>query len=203
MVDPNREGHPQAALEAATRIGKEGRSNKPGKGRAMSASGRSTNVYEAMPHVHPEALVVYCGDPRLQTAFVPFIENELGLAKGQYIPTVVGGGAGALAYPQRLPKEFKFMKDRFELIHRAFPSVKRAVLINHEDCIYYRLLAEKIPGFLTDDAAKLRDRPGEDLNLIAGVFDRLLSYLALRPELYYGKFADADHSKMVFNRVLV
>jgi hypothetical protein len=155
-----------------------------------------------MPTVHPEAAVVYCGDPRLQTAFVPFIENELGLAKGQYIPTVVGGGAGALAYPQRLPKEFKFMKDRLELIHRAFPSVKRAVLINHEDCIYYRLLAQKIPGFLTDPA-KLRDRPHEDMDRIADVFDRLLSHLGLKPELYYGKFSDAEHTRMIFDRVCV
>ncbi len=167
----------------------------------MSESGGSTNVYEAMPQAQPEAVVVYCGDPRLQTAFVPFIENELGLAKGRYIPMVVGGGAGALAYPERLPKEFKFMKDRFELIHRAFPSVQRAVLINHQDCIYYRLLAEKIPGFLPDPASKLRDRPGEDMGLIAGVFDRLLSHLGLRPELYYGRFIDADDSKMTFERV--
>ncbi len=169
----------------------------------MSESGGSTNVYEAMPHAHPEAVVVYCGDPRLQTAFVPFIENELGLAKGQYIPTVVGGGAGALAYPQRLPKEFKFMKDRFELIHRAFPSVKRAVLINHEDCVYYRLLAEKIPGFATGHVSKLKDRPGEDMDLIADVFHRHLSHLGLRAELYYGRFAGDDHSKMTFDRVPV
>ena len=167
----------------------------------MSESGDRTNVYEAIPQAQPEAVVVYCGDPRLQTAFVPFIENELGLAKGRYIPTVVGGGAGALAYPQRLPKEFKFMKDRFELIHRAFPSVKRAVLINHEDCIYYRLLAEKIPGFLMDGAAKLRDRPGADLSLIAGIFDRLLSHFGFQPEFYYGKFVSDDHSKMAFDHV--
>ncbi|MCX5643910.1 MAG: hypothetical protein NTZ17_04380 [Phycisphaerae bacterium] len=169
----------------------------------MSESGGSTNVYEARPKAHPEAVVVYCGDPRLQTAFEPFIEKELGLHKGQFIPLVVGGGAGVLANPERLPKEFKFMKDRFELIHRAFPSVKRAVLINHEDCIYYRLLAEKIPGFLTDPASKLRDRPGEDLDRIAGVFDRLLSHLGLRAELYYGKFTDADHTKVAFDRALV
>jgi hypothetical protein len=171
------------------------------KGRAMSESGGSTNVYEAMPHAHPEAVVVYCGDPRLQTAFVPFIENELRLPKGHYIPVVVGGGAGVLAYPQRLPKEFKFMKDRFELIHRAFPSVTRAVLINHEDCIYYRMLAEKIPGFLTDPASKLRDRPGEDMDLIADVFNRLLFHLDLKPELYYAKFASDDHTKVAFDRV--
>jgi hypothetical protein len=167
----------------------------------MSESGGKTNVYETQPHVHPEAAVVYCGDPRLQTAFVPFIENELGLAKGRYIPTIVGGGAGTLAYPERLPKEFKFMKDRLELIHRAFPSVKRAVLINHQDCIYYRLLAEKIPGFATDPVSKISDRPGEDMDRIAGVFDRLLSHLGLTAELYYGRFT-ADHSKMTFNRVL-
>jgi hypothetical protein len=169
----------------------------------MSESGRHTNVYEAMPKAHPEAVVVYCGDPRLQTAFEPFIEKELGLHKGQFIPLVVGGGAGVLANPERLPKEFKFMKDRFELIHRYFPSVKRAVLINHEDCIYYRMLAEKIPGFLTDDASKLRHRPGEDMDLIERVFNRLLSHLGLRAELYYAKFANADHSQVAFDHVLV
>jgi len=83
-----------------------------------SAFGDPANVYEAMAQVRPEAVVVYCGDPRLQTAFEPFIEKGLKLPKGQYIPLVVGGGAGVLANPERLPKEFKFMKDRFELIHR-------------------------------------------------------------------------------------
>ncbi len=173
----------------------------PGSQTRNIAFGDPTNVYEATPQVRPEAVVVYCGDPRLQTAFVPFIENELGLAKGQYIPTVVGGGAGALAYPQRLPKEFKFMKDRFELIHRAFPSVKRAVLINHEDCLYYRLLAEKIPGFLTGDAVKLRHRPGEDMDLIGEIFDRYLSHFGLKPELYYARFTTDDRSKVTFDRV--
>ena len=166
-----------------------------------NAFGDPTNVYEALPQAHPEAVVVYCGDPRLQTAFEPFIENGLGLQKGQYIPLVVGGGAGVLAYPEKLPKEFKFMKDRFELIHRAFPSVKRAVLINHEDCIYYRLLAEKIPGFLADGASKLTDRPGADLDVIAGVFDRLLSHFGFQPEFYYGRFVSEDHSKVTFDRV--
>ena len=146
----------------------------------MSEPGGATNVYEAMPHAHPEAVVVYCGDPRFQTVFEAFTEKELGLPKGQFIPLVVGGGAGVLANPERLPKEFKFMKDRFELIHRYFPSVQRVVLINHEDCIYYRMLAEKIPGFLTDRASALRNRPGEDMDLIERVFNRLLSHLGLR-----------------------
>jgi len=173
------------------------------KDRAMSEPEGNTNVYEAMPEAHPEAVVVYCGDPRFQTAFELFTERELGLQKGQFIPLVIGGGAGVLANPERLPKEFKFMKDRFELIHRYFPSIKRVVLINHEDCMYYRMLAEKIPGFLTDHMSRLRHRPGEDMDLIARIFNRLLSHLGLKAELYYARFTDADHSKIAFDRVLV
>jgi len=169
----------------------------------MSEPERATNVYEALPQAHPEAVVVYCGDPRLQTAFESFIETELGLRKGRFVPLVVGGGAGVLANPERLPKEFKFMKDRFELIHRCFPSIHRVVLINHEDCLYYRLLAEKIPGFLTGHASRLRDRPGEDLALIARVFHRLLSHLGLKVELYYARFVDGDCSKVTFDPVLI
>ena len=162
-----------------------------------------TPTYEVVRDPRPEAIVVYCDDPRFQKAFEPFIERELGLRREQFVPLVVGGGAGVLAHPERLPKEFKFMKDRFELIHKYFPSIKRVVLINHEDCIYYRMLAEKIPGFLTDCASNLRNRPGEDMDLIERVFTRLLSHLGLRIELYYAKFAGGDHSKVAFDRVRV
>jgi hypothetical protein len=41
------------------------------------------------------------------------------------------------------------------------------------------------------------------MDLIAGVFQRHLSHLGLKAELYYGRFADADRSKMMFDRVLV
>jgi hypothetical protein len=169
----------------------------------MSESGGTTNVYEALPQAHPEAIVVYCGDPRFQTAFQAFTETELGLHKGQFIPLVVGGGAGVLANPERLPKEFKFMRDRFELIHRYFPSVQRVVLINHEDCLHYRMLAEKIPGFLAGHVSALRDRPGEDMSRIAEVFNRFLSHLDLQAELYYARFAGADHDKVTFDPIVI
>ena len=52
-----------------------------------------TNVYEAMPEVAPQAVVVYCSAPRFQVAFDQFIEKELGLAKGEFIPLVIAGGA--------------------------------------------------------------------------------------------------------------
>ena len=46
-------------------------------------------IYNAVQNPTPEAIVVYCGDPRFQEAFEGFIANELKLAKGQYIPMIV------------------------------------------------------------------------------------------------------------------
>lgn len=164
--------------------------------------GAGTRVYEAMPRAHPEAIVLHCSDPRFQTAFEPFIENELGLHKGQYIPVVVGGGAGVLANPERRPKEFKFLKDRFELFHGHFASLRRLVLINHEDCLYYRLLAQEVPG-LQGHGLDSPHWPRDDLPPIAQTVHRLLPHLGWDIELYYARFAAADHSHVAFDRVLV
>ncbi len=159
------------------------------------------NVYEAMPEVAPQAVVVYCSAPRFQAAFDQFIEQELHLAKGQFIPLVIAGGAGVLAHPERLPKEFKFMRERLELFRRNYPSIKRIVLINHEDCAYYRLLAEKIPAFLRDHGDGENHRPRADLGLIGDVVNRLLAHLGLHVELYYARFADPGHTQVTFDRM--
>jgi len=67
--------------------------------------------------------------------------------KGQFMPLTIGGGAACWATRQ-LPKEFKFLKERFELYREVFPSLRRVVLINHEDCRYYEFLKSKLFGFL-------------------------------------------------------
>ena len=158
-------------------------------------------VYEAMPDAAPQAIVVYCSAPRFQMAFDQFIEKELGLAKGQFIPLVIAGGAGVLAHPERLPKEFKFMRDRFELFRKNYPSIRRIVLINHEDCAYYRMLTEKIPAFLRRHADSEHHAARDDLGPIAAIFTRLLTHLGVQVELYYARFADADHTQVTFDRV--
>jgi len=160
------------------------------------------NVYEVIPRVSPEAIVVYCCDPRFQTAFGPFVESELGLKKGQYVPLVVAGGAGVLANPDRLPNEFEFLKNRFELFHEHFASIRRLVLINHEDCAYYKTLAGKIPA-LEEYAAEPCHWPREDLTRIAQTFDRLLSHLGWGVELYYAGFTNGDRSQVAFDRIRV
>jgi hypothetical protein len=161
----------------------------------------TANVYEARPEAAPQAIVVYCSAPRFQTAFDHFIEQELGLAKGEFIPFVIAGGAGVLAHPQRLPKEFKFMRDRFELLRRTYPSVQRIVLINHEDCAYYRMLGEKLHDVLPPHADGRSTWPREDMALIGDIFTRLLAHLGVPAELYYARFADEDHTKVAFERM--
>jgi hypothetical protein len=167
----------------------------------MSEPVGTVNVYAARPEVAPEAVVVYCSDPRFQAAFDQFIEKELRLAKGEFIPLVVAGGAGVLAHPERLPKEFKFMRDRLELFVRHHSSIKRIVLINHEDCAYYRMLAEKIPAFLGHPAGGPAHRSREDMELIGVVFGRLLAHLGVQTELYYARFADPGHTQVAFDRI--
>jgi hypothetical protein len=161
-------------------------------------------IYNAVQNPRPEAIVVYCGDPRFQEAFDGFIANELKLAKGQYIPMVVGGGAGVLAHPEKLPKEFKFMKERLELYTEYFHSIRRIILINHEDCKYYNSLKERVLGFVgTHAVAVLADHAREDMPVVAQVFRRLLAHLNLPIELHYASFADPEHTKIVFDQVKV
>jgi len=160
-------------------------------------------VYEAMPEAAPQAIVVYCSTPRFQMAFEQFIERELGLSKGQFIPLVIAGGAGVLAHPERLPKEFKFMRDRFELFRKNYPSIRRIVLINHEDCAYYRMLTEKIPAFLRRHTDSEHHEARDDLGPIAAIFTRLLTHLGVQVELYYARFADADHTQVTFERISI
>jgi len=47
----------------------------------------ASKTYPALPHPEPEAIVVFCGDPRFQSAIRSFIEDELGLHEGEYLPS--------------------------------------------------------------------------------------------------------------------
>jgi hypothetical protein len=160
------------------------------------------NVYDAVRDPKPEAIVVYCSDPRFQTAFDQFIQKELGLAKGQFMPLIIGGGAGVLGHPQQLPKEFKFLKERFELYRDVFPSLRRVVLINHEDCRYYEFLKNKLFGFLGSRFVIDPEHARDDLSLVSKAFKHLLPHLGFTVEFYYARFADPAHSQIVFEKVL-
>lgn len=155
----------------------------------MSEANRP-DIYPVLKDVEPEAVVIYCSDPRFQAAFREFVEQGLALAPGNYIPLVVDGGAGVLGRPESLPKEFKFVKERLEMLKKHFASIRRVILINHEDCTYYDMLSSKLGGFIPLHL----HLPHEDMKLIYRVFARLLSHLGLNVELYYAKFVDERHT---------
>ena len=157
-------------------------------------------TYELAMDARPNAVVVYCSDPRFQAAFEQFIAKELHLARGAFVPIVIAGGGGALARPHELPKEFKFMKDRLELAREYFPLIKRVVLITHEDCRYYESIKGKILGLIGAHFANAIS-PREDLPAVAGVFRHLLADLGLSVELYYAKFADEGHTRVTFEKL--
>jgi hypothetical protein len=158
-------------------------------------------TYPALAEPKPEAIVVHCSDPRLQPAFAEFIAHELRLQPGAYIPIVVGGGAGVLGHPEHLPKEFKFLRDRFEHYRQVFPSVRRIILINHEGCRYYQSLKLKTLAFLGLGHKPSPEHAREDLSLVGRAFHSLLAHLGYQLELYYARYVDAERTKVVFEKV--
>lgn len=154
-------------------------------------------VYDADVDPQCEAIVVHCSDPRLQFAFRDFILTELGLGVGDFMPLVVSGGAGVLAHPLRLPKEFKFMRDRVEFYRAVMPSLKRIVLIHHQGCRYSRALRKRVVGAggAADDAGH------EDLRVVRAALAATLAHLDLAAELYYARFATPAGTQVTFERV--
>ena len=156
-------------------------------------------TYESVDR-KPIAIVVHCSDPRFQKAFGEFIKGELGLKDGEYIPFVISGGVAAMSEPLKLPKEFKFMKDRIELFLGLFDSIKRIVPINHEDCRHYDALKDLLGGLFHRHAPTMEERQQRDL---LGVARTLLGLFRpnLNLELYYAKFLDPGHKQIVFERI--
>lgn len=149
-------------------------------------------VYKVPVTVAPEAIVIWCSDPRFQEAILQFVWDELKLAPGTYVPFTVDGGSSALGRPSELPKEFKFIKDRLELFREHFTSIKRVVIINHEDCAHYRMLSGKLGALLPFH----KHLECDDMKLIKTVFQKLLAHLGMKLELYYAKFVDESHTQI-------
>jgi hypothetical protein len=158
------------------------------------------NVYQAIKDPAPEAVVVYCSDPRFQPAFDEFIGKELGLAKGQFIPLVVAGGANAFTNPLRLPKEFKFMKDRLSLYQQRFSSIKRVILIGHEDCKYFDSVKNRVLGFVGVDLKDMAEHHKASLAVLPKMLAGLL-VPGISVEIYYAKFRDPAQTEILFESI--
>jgi hypothetical protein len=164
-------------------------------------SAGSRRLYAVAQDPKPGAIVVHCSDPRFQAAFSQFIEHELGLAQGEYIPIVVGGGAGVLGHPDQLPKEFKFVRERLEHYRRIFPTAKRVILINHEGCRYYESLKARSLGLLGPGLQISAGHARDDLSLVARAFQHVLSHLGYSIELYFAKYVNPARTQIDIERI--
>jgi hypothetical protein len=158
------------------------------------------------PHVYPlvnappRAIVIQCSDPRFQKAFADFIRTELGLEEGEYIPLTTPGGVASFSEPFKLPKEFKFMKDRLEFFFENFKTVRRIILINHEDCRHYEQLKSIVGRLFLQRVQSMGDRQANDLKVVAKM---MLDYAVpgLQVELYFARFCAGDTGAVQFEKV--
>ncbi len=157
------------------------------------------STYDLMD-TRPTAIVVHCSDPRFQKAFSDFIRNELQLHEGEYIPLVISGGVAPLAEPLRLPKEFKFMKERIQAFLERYHSITRIVLINHEDCRHYDSLKQILGNLFLRHLPGMSERQKKDLQTVALALTRLAAP-GVHIELYFAHIIDGAQPHVTFERV--
>jgi hypothetical protein len=100
----------------------------------------------------------------------------------------------------RLPKEFKFMKERIEQFLKRFDSIGRIILINHEDCRHYEVIRSIIGNLFLNRVRDMMERQRIDLKTVSRT---LLGLLSAKVEvyMYYARFTDSERKKIVFEKV--
>lgn len=156
-------------------------------------------TYPTLSVATPKTLVIWCGDPRIQEAVNLFLQQELQLKYGEYVPVTVLGGVASLSEPLSIPKEFKYMKETVEFCLEHFASLQKIVLINHEDCAKYKAVREKLGSLFLRGFGSVTDRQLHDLAVVA----KALAELSPHPiefEGYYGKYANLGHTQLFFEK---
>jgi len=90
--------------------------------------------------VETQVLAVHCSDHRFQGALREFLDETLGL-KANYDLLAVPGGPQCLAETPHLPKFAWAGRKWFRFLIEAH-SLQRVILIAHQDCGWYKWLAE-------------------------------------------------------------
>lgn len=149
---------------------------------------------------HPKAIVVHCCDNRFQRAFREFITSELHLAEGEYIPMILSGGVASLSEPLRLPKEFKYVRERVEFFLERFTTVRRIVLINHEDCRHYEAMKSAIGSVFLQHVGHMSERQTKDLQAAAKAL-LALAAPGLQADLYYARIVKNGAPMVRFEKI--
>ena len=159
----------------------------------------TSKTYPAFPHPEPKAIIIFCGDPRFLVATNSFITEELGFKEGEYLPLSLPGGISSLSEPFALPKDFKVLKEGLQFYLEHMASITEVILINHEDCRKYHSLVEKL-GPLNKLRGAMAERQYDDLKKV-GVLASSLVARNITVRRYYAKFANDEHTEVVFEAV--
>jgi len=131
-----------------------------------------------------DVLVVHCSDHRLQAGFHEFLNQALHLEEN-YDLLVLPGGPQCLTLVEYLPKFswagwrwFRYLVDAHDL--------KRLILIQHQDCWWYKELPLHLHA-----STEPRLRQEEDLRRARQVLAREHPHLSV--ELYYAGWDAQDH----------
>lgn len=130
-----------------------------------------------------DTLVVHCGDYRFQLALYDFLNHTLNLAS--YDLMVVPGGPLGLTFGEPFPK-FGWASWRWMRFFVEQHKLTRLVLIQHQDCGFYKSMAEHL-NFATE---QLRERQEQDLRRVREGMSRELPHLAV--DLYYAGWDSSD-----------
>jgi hypothetical protein len=123
-----------------------------------------------------DVLAVYCSDHRLQAGIREFLDENLNL-RANYDSVVVPGGPQCLVEVGALPK-FAWVSRKWSRVLIQLHSLKRMILIAHQDCGWYRWLDDYQPS-----RTPVRHGQEEDLRAAAKALSQLAPDLAV--ELFY------------------
>jgi hypothetical protein len=123
-----------------------------------------------------EVLAIHCSDHRFQMGLREFLDERLGL-RANYDAVVVPGGPQCLVEVTPLPK-FSWASRKWSKMLIQAHSLKRLVLIAHQDCGWYKWLEEWQPTH-----GAVRRKQEEDLRAASRVALQLVPGLVV--DLFY------------------
>lgn len=146
--------------------------------------------YKAIKTPKPTVLRICCSDPRFRIAFRDFTAQKLRLQQGEFVPINVAGGPAALAHQTEKSNDFLYLFSQITFFLRHFPSIRRIIVIGHQDCGYYTTIKGR-PG---------RQHP-EKKDLPEAVHSLEVIFANITVEAYYASFTDKTHTEIVFEEV--
>lgn len=90
--------------------------------------------YDFDEKLEADAIVVQCGDPRLQKIFNQFLSHELNIQHPA--PISLAGSVSPIGIQHIAGDHYRTLKNQILFFLKHFPNAK-VVLINHENCRMY------------------------------------------------------------------